>query len=280
MMLGVNWAEVVAKGYAVPDGLNPPDALDELLRMLASPDPEIRDTQAYSVLAVWTRAGHFDAVLRELGDRVASNLGDSSVLVRSFSALILGEVVKRDARLLVTTSAARHMWLTHWEFSYPYEQDVRSYDPDLGWIHTVAHGADLAREFALHPSISITQGYLQLILDVLVDRLRSLTLHLNQTEEDRLALAMLAVLSRPELEPEDIRQWLTDYRTLWTPVTLPLSPGPALAIRTLHSLHSLLYLGATLDGVTLRPAYPAEALTAVQEALRSFTPYLADSQTA
>lgn len=273
-MTGVNWAEVAAQGYAVPEGLDPPDALDELLGMLGSKNPEVRDRQAYSTLALWTRAGHFDAVLRELGDAAALGLSQESVLVRSFSALILGEAVRRDAQLLVVSSATRHLWMEHWQFSYPYERDVRSFDPELGWIHSVAHGADTGREFALHPAT--TAADLRMILDTLTERLRSLPLHLNQTEDDRLALAMLAVLSRPELKPADIRAWLNDYQTFWTPLTFPLSPGAALAIRTLHSLHTLLQLGATVDGVTLRPAYPMTTVEAVQDALRSFTPYLGD----
>lgn len=274
----MDWAEVAAQGYAVPQGLHPPDALGELLGMLASPDPEIRDTQADSTLAVWTRAGHFDAVLRELGDHAADGLNHENVLLRSFSALILGEAVERDARVGVVSSAARHMWMEHWQFSYPHEQDVRSHDPELGWIHSVAHGADTARAFALHPAT--TAADLEMILDTLTARLRSLPNHLHQTEDDRLALAMLAILSRPELQPTGVVAWLSEYQTLWTPLTFPLPPGASLAIRVLHSLHTLLHLGATLDGVTLRPAYPAETREAVQEALRSCAPYLGDAQTA
>jgi len=108
-------------------------------------------------------------------------------------------------------------------------------------------------------------------------RLRSLPFSLSQMEEDRLALAMIAVLSRQEYEPSDFREWLDACQSLWTPLVLPLLPGTSLAVRTLHSLHTLLHLGATLDGVTLRPAYPAETLEAVQKTLRSFTSYLGDA---
>lgn len=275
-MTGVNWAEVAAQGYAVPEGLAPPDALDELLGMLGSENPEVRDGQAYSTLATWTRAGYFDGVLRALGNRAALGLGHESILVRSFSALVLGEVVQRDAQSPNVGAAARHMWLEHWQFSYPYEQDVRSHDPTLGWIHVVAHGADTARAFALHPAT--TTADLRMILDTLTERLRSLPLHLNQTEDDRLALAMLAVLTRPELGGDDIQAWLTEYQTLWTPPAYPLAPGPALAIRTLHSLHTLLHLGATVDGVTLRPAHPEPTIAVVQDALGSIYPYYGNGQ--
>ncbi|BDP42464.1 hypothetical protein DAETH_24330 [Deinococcus aetherius] len=273
----MNWAEVAARGYAVPEGLHPPDALGELLGMLGSEDPEVRDRQAYSTLAHWTRAGHFDSVLRELGDATAFGLSHESVLVRSFSALVLGEAIRRDRLTSLLPGETVAVWRDRWTRWYPHELDVRSFEEGVGWVHAVAHGADTAREVASHPRTE--RAELRGLLDTLTKRLRSLPLHLNQTEDDRLALAMLAVLAREEYEPGDVRGWLADYRTLWTPLSFPLSPGAALALRTLHSLHTLLHLGATVDGVTLRPAYPEATLAAVQDILRSVHPYSGEGQT-
>lgn len=275
-MTGVNWGEVAARGYEVPEGLHPPDALGELLGMLGSEDPGVRDRQAYSALAHWTRAGHFDSVLRELGDEAAYGLSHESVLVRSFSALVLSEAIRRVRLAPLLPGYIVAIWIECWMRWYPNEPDVRSFEEGIGWIHAVAHGADVARELALYPGPSF--DFLQHLLEVLLERLRTLPTHLHQTEEDRLALAMLAVFSHEEYEPGDIAWWSEACRTLWTPPTFPLSPGAALAIRTLHSLHTLLHLGATLDGVTLRPAYPDETLAAVQDALRSVYPYYGEGQ--
>lgn len=277
-MSGVNWAEVAANGSAVPEGLNPPDVMDELLGMLGSEDPEIRDRQAYSTLALWTEAGHFDDVLWELGDAAALGLSHQSVLVRSFSALILGEALGRDRLTSRLTGETVGFWQDAWTRWYPNEPDVRSFAEGIGWIHAVAHGADTARELTLHPHMG--QGDLRDLMNVLTERLRSLPLHLNQTEDDRLALALLAVFSRREYTVEDVREWSDTYRILWTdlePGLIP--PGAVLAVRTLHSLHTLLHLGATLGGGTLRPASPKETLTAVQDALRSVYPYYGEGQT-
>lgn len=48
------------------------------------------------ILAVWIGAGHFDPVLREVGDACAANLSSGNVLLRSFSVLILAECVRRQ----------------------------------------------------------------------------------------------------------------------------------------------------------------------------------------
>ncbi|MEF2276721.1 DUF2785 domain-containing protein [Deinococcus sp. YIM 134068] len=277
-MTGVDWAEVAANGYAVPEGLHPPDVLDELFGMLGSEDPEVRDTQAYSTLAHWTRAGHFDTVLRELGDEAAYGLSHESVLVRSFSALVLSEAMSRVRLAPLLPGHIVAIWIECWMRWYPNEPDVRSFEEDTGWIHTVAHGADVAREMALLPLMS--NDDLRHLMENLTERLRSLPMHLSQMEDDRLALAMLAMLSCEDYEPEDIQEWSETFRQLWTdlePGLIP--PGAALAVRTLHSLHTLLHLGATIDGVTLRPAYPEETLAAVQDALRSVYPYYGDGQT-
>lgn len=275
--MGTNWAEGAANGYAVPEGLHPPDALDELMGMLSSEDPEVRDTQAYSTLAHWTRAGHFDTVLRELGDEAAYGLSNESVLVRSFSALVLSEAIRRDRLAAVLPEHIVAIWMECWMRWYPNEPDVRSFEEDVGWIHSVAHGADVARELALHAIMSNDE--LRHLMENLTERLKSLPIHLNQTEDDRLALAILAVFSREDYEPEDVEEWAGTYRRLWTDLEPGLiSPGPALAVRILHSLHTLLHLGATVEGVMLRPAYPERTLAAVQDALRSVYPYYGDGQ--
>lgn len=300
----IDWAAVAASGYAVPERLNPVDALPKLLGMLDSPSLEIRDAQACMTLTMWTQAGHFDAVLFQLGSDVAAHLlpvsspqltpPDSltdaefafqihppSILARSFCALILGEILDRDAKLLSVPVRARpvaireqlqHMALGIWRQWYPSERDVRSHEEGVGWIHAVAHGADTARALALHPQTSAVQ--LRSILDTFTERLRTLPRHLSQTEDDRLALAMLAVFSRPKLTPEQISGWLSDYQTLWTSLNAgPIPPGPGLAVRALHSLHTLLHLDARVNGKALRPAYPTETLELVQGALRSVYPY-------
>ena len=280
-MSQIDWAAVAANEYAVPEELNPVDAIPELLDMLASPDPIVRDEQAYTILAVWVGAGHFDAVLGELGEQTAKLLSAPDVLTRSFSAVILGEALNRDTILsrqrsqesqLAFRSPQQASALAAWQAWYPHEPDVRSCEDGIGWIHAVAHGADTALALALHPQTDAAQ--LRLILETLTGRLRTLPMYLSQTEDNRLTLAMLAAFSRPELPVADIRGWLSDYQTLWTslqPSLIP--PGAALAVQTLHSLHTLLHLGATINRAPLRPAHPTETLELVQEALRSVYPY-------
>ncbi len=267
----VNWAEVAANGYAVPEGVSAAEQVPELLEMLGHPDPVVRDQQAYVTLAEWLEKGHLDGVLRELGDECAMNLSSDNVRLRSFSALILAGAVSRQRKTGLLKMHLPHIWYACWERWYSNEPDVRSYDDQEGWIHTVAHGADFAREWALYQRDNDTLRHLT---EHLHERIRTVSTELNQSEDDRLALAYLAILTNENFEPTDIETWSEDYRTLWTTLSPgKIPPGAVLAMRTLHSLHTLLHLGATINGEFLTPAYPEEALAAVQDALRSVYPY-------
>lgn len=265
----MNLAEVVTSEYAVPDDIDLLEVADRLVDLLGDPDPVVRDEQAYSILANWLRAGHLDAALRDIGDRCAVNLSAPDVLSRSFSALILAEAVRRQRQVQVLPVHVPAIWYACWERWYATESDVRSHEDRIGWIHAVAHGADFAREWALYSPDNETLRHL---MEHLVHRLSTLPIHLNQTEDDRIALAMLAILSHEDFEPSDIQEKFEHLQRLWLPRTYPQPPGAALGIRVLHSLHTLVRLGADVDGEIFRPAYPQETAKHLMNALRSTFP--------
>lgn len=99
------WQQITRNQYAVPEHASA-DALSvELSTLLASPDPELRDDLAYSILARWIyRPGILSQpTLIALTDAWRANLrdglGDSastSVLKRSFSALCLSSMAARE----------------------------------------------------------------------------------------------------------------------------------------------------------------------------------------
>jgi Protein of unknown function (DUF2785) len=272
--------------------LDPGTLADQAWACLNDPDPEIRDGLAYPTLVSLLDAGELDDRLEELGDRAvagfrlrrrsveplgvpAEHLGDPYALRRSFSALVLGEVIARDrvagaagARLLPEPALGR--WLLAWAGWYPAEPITSSHDRLRGWLHAVAHGADVARELALHPQLSAPE--LALLLQTMAARLHSLTQFLNQTEDDRLALAALAILSRPELEPDAPGAWLASLSQLWTAARPPHLAGAVLARGVLHSLHLLATTGAQLGEVELPPA-PLALQTQIREALLVTYPY-------
>src|SRR5262245_1657641 len=148
------WHQIAQNQYAVPAGADLGALTDELIDMLALPDPESRDEIAYSTLAAWiyqTRVIE-PAALRPVIDRLLVNLkdgvgerGTDRLFRRSFSALTLSVVVARDnASPFLTPGEFRRIEDAALAYLAS-EQDLRGYDPAVGWMHSAAHTADLLK---------------------------------------------------------------------------------------------------------------------------------------
>lgn len=208
------WERVVADGHKVPPDRPLADLTTELTTMLGDTDPRRRDGIGYTVLATWVSDGVYDDLLEGLGDGMTAGLrvglgerGTDTVFRRSFSALILAEIITRDneAGLLPPETLLRwgdrvFGWLVR-------ERDLRGFVPGKGWAHAVAHGADVLG--ALATSEAMGRLELTVLLDVVADRLVSRTEdRFVHGEDDRLALATMTVLRRNVLGLEVLEPWL------------------------------------------------------------------------
>jgi hypothetical protein len=157
--------------------------LTELLDGLASPDPGTRDGWALEELA--------DGILEDRWsehelDRIAAvcleRLAAPRAEVRSFAALVLTVLVEAGHGRAAWVAPVTSWWLT--------EDDERGWDETLGWVHAVAHGADLVaalgRADLAHPAR---------LLEVLAARaLTPVAATWRDLEEARLAHASVLLL--------------------------------------------------------------------------------------
>ncbi len=221
---------------AVPADLD--SALTGLTAMLTDPDPRLRDDHAYSVLATWIDRGDLDDRLAGLGEAMVERFGHPEVQARTFAPLILGACVERDTALAavagagVLDGATVRRWRDAFTAWWLAEQDLRSWDVDLGWLHAVAHGADLAGE--LGASRWMTAPELADLLHVVALRMVAPTEHRYvQWEEDRLALALTTILQRPELPATEAIAWLEVVDRLFAtgvPGPMPVHVANTLAV--------------------------------------------------
>jgi hypothetical protein len=247
-----------------------PADLADLVAGLRSPDPAVRDTGAFTSLAMRIGPGAEDSHLVELGDAAIGLLGDGQVQARSFGALLLAAVVDRDE----VDAATLRRWLGPFSDWYRGETDLRGHDEQLGWLHAVAHGADALGTFAGSPRLGPHE--LAPLLDLAADRLLApTTYHLVDGEDDRLAIAVMTILVRDELPVQDVVVWLERLATSW----LEPGPGPAPAqldntLRFARTLHLQLTLGVHTgpDG----PDEPLRHPAARDELLRTLGGLLAD----
>ena len=222
-----DWRAVLDENLRLPDGLSLADAVAELAEALRSPDPVLRDELALTLLV--DLVPRLDpAVRRTLGASMEARLRDPEIQARTFAALILAE--------LVSQGEFQSSWLAAFEAWYPAETDLRGYDQELGWLHAVAHGADLLGAFGCCPQVDPAA-----MLRLAAARLLAPTDYvLRDQEDDRLGYAMALTCTRAELTEAESVDWLdpiaADFEAGGPG---PVPPRASNTMRTLRMLYLL-----------------------------------------
>jgi hypothetical protein len=250
----IDWRQVIEDGYPLPSGAAREAALAELSEALRSPDPALRDEQALDVATRWI-PDLDSAARRRLGDEMAARLADGEIQARTFAALILAVVVEQGE--------FEPSWLAAFRRWYPAETDLRGHDPDLGWLHAVAHGADLLGTFGRSPAADPAP-----LLDLAAARLLAPTGYVfAAAEDDRLGYAIGLTLTRAELTRPQATGWLDPVAAAFGAT----GPGPPPAeisntVRTLRVLYLLADRGVRPDWADGDPV-PLAHRDAVRERL-------------
>jgi hypothetical protein len=223
------WQAIVKNKSAVPEHESADVLSQELSALLASPDPELRDDLAYSILARWIYRGKISTPqLIILTDEWRANLksglgevGTNSVLKRSFSALCLSSMAAREAKKPFMGAERYHQLVAESIAYLTAERDLRGYDAKLHWIHATAHTADLLA--ALADSSMLTKDEEKAMLSAIAARLATAPEVYTQGEQDRLAAAVVAVVRHPDFQTADFESWLKgmqdEDRDVWTATT-------------------------------------------------------------
>ncbi|MFX1414608.1 MAG: DUF2785 domain-containing protein, partial [Promethearchaeota archaeon] len=195
-----------------------------LIEKLGAIDSDVREG-CLEILYAWIMNGEYDdATLILLGDQLISlthagldqEISDF-VFLRAFTALEVAGILLFDENCEKGEIEGRNAFLTpeivkRWFISaveyYQQERDYRSYVIGKGWAHSIAHGADLFRNFARHRLIQ-KEEILQ-ILQLFKQKLASPSLRaFNGKEELRIALAVYTALLRNKLDTYEINHWLS-----------------------------------------------------------------------
>lgn len=207
---------------AKTDAATLPEAVLSAVRQLALRDPGARETALGGVL----RGAHdLDRKQRQaLGNQLVGLLSAPDAHTRSFAAVPLAYLASE----MVWRSSWTEPFLSWWSE----EPDQRGFDAQIGWVHAVAHGADVLGEL----------GQLSLVpaSDLLAAVSRRL-LHPAATvwrdqEEDRVALAVAQILMQDDLTEKVATRWIKEL----TPrVAVSTTPIPATTINVCRTLRSL-----------------------------------------
>lgn len=258
-----DWALVRSADFAVPSDRPLAELVTELSTMLRSPDPVLRDTQAYSTLATWIGRGVLDRhQLRALGDEMVARFGDTEIQARTFAPLILDSVV--------SAGVFEPSWVPPFERWYVAEEDLRGFDPKLGWLHAVAHGSDLLRALGLIPAVEPIE-----MLRLGIGRLLTPTDHvLRDLEDDRLGFALAATLTRADLTQADATGWLDPaIRAVSVHPADGIRPEVTNTLRTLRVVYVLVDQGVRLDQTVTQIPHRDQVKAKLLGVLHAATPY-------
>lgn len=268
------WRAIAKNHYTIPAGQGAFPLAKELSGYLGSPDPELRDDLAYSMLAIWIhRQKKFSP--EELGtllEEWQSNLrvgigetGTDSIFKRSFSALCLSPLADRDLKdpFLGET---RFRTLLNAALTYlGEERDLRGFDAKKGWIHATAHTADLLA--ALAENKFFTKQDQERVLKAITQRLATANEVFSYGEQDRLANVAATIASREDFDSEGWSAWVAQMdkedRVVWND-----SPPKMQALARFQN--DSYFLSATAAQILLRSASgtSAEAQKSVLTVLR------------
>ena len=209
------WRGIAAKKYEVPEGENAFGLAKELSANLKSPDPELRDDLAYSILTEWIleknafTAEEMLALEAEWRGNLRTGIGESgtdSVLGRAFSALMLATIAERELKSPFLGEARYRMLLDAALQYLSDEKDVRGFDAKKGWIHATAHTADLLAALVRHPLFA--EADQARLLEAVGKRLATAGTIFSFGEQDRLANAVGAMAGRADFDEAGFVLWV------------------------------------------------------------------------
>ena len=239
-----DWARVRADGFAVPTDRPLTDLVAELsalLRVAGSGRPRRARRTRCSPPGSAVGCSSADQ-LRALGDEMVTRFADPEIQARTFAPLIL------DA--IVSAGVFEPSWVPPFERWYVAEEDLRGFDAKLGWLHAVAHGADLLGTLGLHSAVEPVQ-----MLRLGIGRLLTPTQYvLRDLEDDRLGYALAVTLTRADLTEIDAVDWLDPaLRALANPPVEGITPEVSNTIRTLRPSTCWSTTASGCPGPTCRP---------------------------
>ncbi|WP_409483742.1 DUF2785 domain-containing protein [Arsenicicoccus dermatophilus] len=220
-----------------------PDDLRAALDGLAARDGSTREIALATVVRGAQQLARKER--QALGDALVDLLDAPDGHTRSFATVPLA--------YLASIMVWRRSWTPRFLEWWVQEPDQRGFVAEIGWVHAVAHGADVLGE--LGQTSAVPAG-------VLLDAVSRRLVHPSSTvwrdqEEDRVALAVAQVLLQDDLGAAEATGWIRGLRERMTAGEAPI---PATTINTCRAMRSLYVV---VDGEV-----PAERARAVKHAGR------------
>ncbi len=197
------------------------ESLDTLypyaIKHIGDIDPVLRDEYVYRFF--WTIIRHdllADETLIELFDTMHHNIHPGKpILTRSFSYLVLAALIKRHSvKTFLDQARLNDVYETAIK-AFGEETDMRGYDEAIGFVHAIAHGADLLEALA---TIDITQAQVDTMLTVVKKKVFTTSGAYHHNEDKRMANILVRLYHNDHMDKKALDAWLHAFE----PSSLPL----------------------------------------------------------
>lgn len=197
------------------------EIMREMLLNIGNIDSELRDELIYSTFAMLISNDLLtsDQMINILKDCLSEDylfyqIGEKntdSVFKRSFSALVITELLKKDQD---TCLLPKSIVVKAIDSSISYlleENDTRGYVDGKGWAHSIAHGADMLVVAIEHPYFQFenVNKCLNLIKVCLFKETNYVC-----NEDERLMFAIEALLNNKMIDSNKLEEWIIELNNV------------------------------------------------------------------
>ena len=201
----------------------------ELIEDIGNKDSHLRDNVIYPSLAHLLRDKHFEnEEMKKIAEILISdqylsfdmdNKNEYSVLKRTFTSLQIAMLVyvhNRDK--LFDKEFVKKMFNSVVEY-YINEKDIRGYEPAVGWIHSVAHAADIFAQLVKCDELDVKD--FEYMLDSINNKFKVNTYTFVSHEDERTVNAIFNLLEKDIISKETLLKWVNDLGDYERPKTYP-----------------------------------------------------------
>ncbi len=212
--------EIVNRKYIQPTNEEDVWALVQgMLAHIGDPDPTMRDDLIYMTLATWISRGYFQPdqlrdILNKLLDEKhlfwgLGESGNDTIFTRSFSVLMIQPIVAQHLKEPFLTHGETLNLMDSVLRYLAHEQDMRGYDAAKGWVHAVAHTADVFEE--LVQCEGLQKAELLRVLAAIRGVMSTVNTVFQYEEDERMVTAVIQIWKRNLLSHEEIQDWLQGF---------------------------------------------------------------------
>lgn len=202
--------------YILREGESIQDFTNLMLQYIGDPESDLREN-IYSTFYIWLkRDNKFSCVeLRQLLSELMDdrhlfyrigNVGDQSVLTRSFAVLPIALIMQRNRNTpFLTPNEFQHLKHSLLRY-YMEEKDLRGYLAVEGWAHAAAHGADALMELIRCPEsdYAVHREVLEAIKGMLYNGAQIF----DEEEDERMANIVDTMINEVLLPQQEIADWI------------------------------------------------------------------------